>query len=110
MVAAEAVERGRTSTADVLAFAAMDGAEHGGDESVMRVLSRFAMDGKFVGDLSLSEQELLEAAVAAQEQERSTPVASPLVVYESVEVVFRGCRGARAVGERGATAAGPGDS
>ena len=72
MVAAEAVERGRTSTADVLAFAAMDGAEHGGDESVMRVLSRFAMDGKFVGDLSLSEQELLEAAVAAQEQERST--------------------------------------
>lgn len=38
------------------------------------------------------------------------PVASPLVVYEPVEVVFRGCRGARAVGERGATAAGPGDS
>jgi hypothetical protein len=37
-------------------------------------------------------------------------VASPLVVYESDEVVFRGCRGARAVGERGATAAGPGDS
>ena len=37
-------------------------------------------------------------------------VASPLVVYEPVEVVFRGCRGARAVGERGATAAGPGDS
>src|SRR5438876_10294393 len=35
---------------------------------------------------------------------------SPLVVYEPVEVVFRGCRGARAVGERGATAAGPGDS
>src|SRR6266508_4380475 len=34
-------------------------------------------------------------------------VASPLVVYEPVEVVFRGCRGARAVGERGATAAGP---
>jgi hypothetical protein len=37
-------------------------------------------------------------------------VASPLVVYEAVGVVFRGCRGARAVGERGATAAGPGDS
>jgi len=37
-------------------------------------------------------------------------VASPLVVYEPVEVSFRGCRGARAVGERGATAAGPGDS
>ena len=26
------------------------------------------------------------------------------MVYEPVEVVFRGCRGARAVGERGATA------
>ena len=37
-------------------------------------------------------------------------VASPFVVYEPIEVVFRGCRGARAVGERGATAAGPGDS
>ena len=50
----------------------------------------------------------------ANEQAPKTPetsqVASPLVVYESVEVVFRGGRGARAVGERGATAAGPGDS
>jgi hypothetical protein len=35
----------------------------------------------------------------------ATAVASPFVVYESVEVVFRGCRGARAVGERGAAAA-----
>jgi hypothetical protein len=33
-------------------------------------------------------------------------VASRFVVYEPVEVVFRGCRGARAVGERGATADG----
>src|SRR6266568_7002452 len=37
-------------------------------------------------------------------------VASPLVVYEPVEVVFRGGRGARAIGERGAAAAGAGDS
>src|SRR6266545_4349090 len=41
---------------------------------------------------------------------RALLVASRLVVYGLVEVVFRGCRGARAVGERGATAAGPGDS
>jgi RNA polymerase sigma-70 factor (ECF subfamily) len=41
----------------------------------------------------------------------SLVVASPLVVYGPVEIVsFRGCRGVRAVGERGATAAGPGDS
>jgi hypothetical protein len=43
-------------------------------------------------------------------QEKRSLVASRLVVYGPVEVVFRGCRGARAVGERGATAAGPGDS
>ena len=35
-------------------------------------------------------------------------VASPLVVYEPVEVVFRGCRGARAVGERGSDSRGSG--
>jgi len=43
-------------------------------------------------------------ARARQATARSTAVASLLVVYEPVEVVFRGCRGARAVGERGATA------
>ncbi len=37
-------------------------------------------------------------------------VASPLVVYEPVEVFFRGCLDARAVGARGAAAAGVGGS
>jgi hypothetical protein len=37
-------------------------------------------------------------------------VASPLVVYELVEIVFRGGRGARAVGERDTRAADAGDS
>ena len=40
------------------------------------------------------------------EQAAQALVASPLVVYEAVEVVFNGGRGARAVGERGAAAVG----
>ncbi len=38
------------------------------------------------------------ATVSATKATRARQVASPFVVYEPVEVVFRGCRGARAVG------------
>jgi hypothetical protein len=69
-IAAKAVERGRTSTAETLALAALNGAEVGSDDKLATILSRFSLDGKFVGDLSLTEQELLEAAVASREQER----------------------------------------
>jgi hypothetical protein len=65
-IAAEAVARGKTTVPEMLAVAALgDTAET--DKKMLKVLSKFASDGRFVADLSLSEQELLEAAVIAAE-------------------------------------------
>jgi hypothetical protein len=69
LVAAEAFERSgeNATTAEMLAGAAQSGAVL--DKRLAPVLAKFAVeDGKFVGDLSLTEQELLEAAIAAEEQ------------------------------------------
>ena len=61
-------------------------------------------------DVQLLDETVQFAKLRLARDSLTVLVASPLVVYEPVEVVFRGRCGVRAVGERGAAAAGPGDS
>jgi hypothetical protein len=75
-VAAEAVARGKTTLAETLAVGAVHDDAGKPDELTLGVLSRFATDGKFVADLSVTEEEFLRAAVKA-EQERTQAVGVP---------------------------------
>lgn len=71
-IAAEAVEHGRTSFPDMLAGAAIR-ADVAPDEQTTRLLAKFSTEGKFVCDLSLDEQDLLEAAIAAEAGKGDAP-------------------------------------
>jgi hypothetical protein len=63
-IAAEAVEHGRETVPEMLAGAAVGSDTP--DERTTGVLAKFALDGRFVADLSLDERDLLEAAIAAE--------------------------------------------
>lgn len=73
-IAAEVVASGKTGAADAVAVAALAGGVHT-DARTSRVLARFANDGRFVSDLSISEEEFLAEAIAA-ELRRDTVVAA----------------------------------
>jgi hypothetical protein len=73
-VAVAAVARGATTVAEALALGAITGAEDGSDEKMMGLLSKFAMNGQFVGDLSLTEEELLREAIKTQERQQADAV------------------------------------
>ena len=60
------VEQGRSTVAEMLAVGAVG--DSAPDEQTTRVLAKFASDGKFAGDHSLDERELLDAAIAAEQR------------------------------------------
>src|SRR5947209_14636808 len=67
-IAAEAVAHGAETVPDMLARAALPADAATPDESTVGVLAKFASDGKFVADLSITEQEYLAAAIAAEQK------------------------------------------
>jgi hypothetical protein len=86
LVAAEVVAaKGTTATVpDMLAQAALPQGLPT-DERTLPLLAKFATDGKFVADLSLSEQEFLNAAIAAERErdERETVAAEETILAEA---------------------------
>lgn len=75
-IAAECVAKDgeNATTAQMLGRASLIGAES--DGRMVGTLARFGTDGKFIADLSLTEQELLEAAITAQEQKSAEVIAA----------------------------------
>ncbi len=72
-IAAEQVERGRETVAEMLAGAAIG--DDATDVVTTEVLARFATRGEFVADLSLDEESFLRAAIAAEQDREQTTLA-----------------------------------
>lgn len=79
-IACEALETGR----DIRVIAATSGAAMIGDRAGMsaRVLARFAADGKHVADLTITEAEFLDAAIAEAQRLDTLDVAAEAELTE----------------------------
>ena len=85
-IAAEIVQSDKATLAERLAEVALPADTGTPDVMTTRVLARFAVDGKFVSDLSVTEEEFLEAAIAAEQaREDELGVVTPSRLRDPIE-------------------------
>jgi hypothetical protein len=82
LIASEVIAAGKTSVADAVAHAALP-AGLPTDERTVPLLAKFAADGRYISDLSISEKDLLDAAIAAEEAKDAAEAKRTVVVGEA---------------------------